>query len=178
MKKTGQGILVLGGARSGKSRYALELASGFSRKTLIATLEPKDEEMAQRIASHRRARGADWRVMEEPLKLNRALRQAEKNSRVIVVDCLTLWLSNLLLAGKKESEIILELEKLCQIISRPGVAIILVSNEVGQGIVPADPLTRRFRDLQGRANQMLANVADQVYLLVAGIPVRIKGDKG
>jgi len=178
MKKTGQSILVLGGARSGKSAYALELARNFSRKTLIATLEPKDEEMARRIAIHQRARGPGWNLMEEPIDLSRALKRALKESQVVVIDCVTLWLSNLLLSGKKEKEIISELEKLCHLAAKSTAMVVLVSNEVGQGIVPADPLTRRFRDLQGQANQLLARSVAEVYLLVAGIPVKIKGGKG
>jgi acetylornithine/succinyldiaminopimelate/putrescine aminotransferase len=104
-----------------------------------------------------------------------ALEQAMKKSQVVVIDCITLWITNLLLAGRKDEEILKELKKLCRILKRPKAQIILVSNEVGEGIVPADHLTRRFRDLQGKANQMLAQSCGEVFLLVAGIPLKIKG---
>lgn len=170
-------VLILGGARSGKSRQALLLAKPFSRKTMVATLEPKDEEMKARIKKHQRERGRGWKVIEEPIDLAGAVERALKSSDCVVVDCLTLWLSNLILAGKSDSEIEAELKKLCKILSKPKATVVLVSNEVGQGIVPADPLTRRFRDLQGRANQMLAQGADAFYLMAAGIALKIKGKK-
>lgn len=174
MEKT-KSILILGGARSGKSRHALLLAKPFLRKTMVATLEPRDEEMKARIKKHKRERGRGWKVIEEPVDLAGALKRALKSSDCVVVDCLTLWLTNLILAGRREREIEAELKKLCRILSGPGATVMVVSNEVGQGIVPADPLTRRFRDLQGRANQMLAQGADTVYLMAAGIAIKIKG---
>jgi len=170
-------ILVLGGARSGKSRYALELAKPFSRKTIIATLEPKDEEMKARIENHKRERGPGWRLIEEPIKLAEALEQALAGTDAVVVDCVTLWISNLVLAEKTENEIVAELEKLCGMAASAAIPLIIVSNEVGQGIVPGDPLSRRFRDLQGKANQMMTEVASEVYLMVAGIGLRIKEGK-
>jgi len=168
-------ILVTGGARSGKSRYALSLAAPFRKKTLIATLEPKDEEMKARIKKHKSQRGRDWLLIEEPLNLAKALKRAFSKSDCVVVDCITLWLTNLLLAGKKEQAIIKELEQLCGLVSDPPCLVAVVSNEVGLGIVPADALTRLFRDLQGAANQMLAQAAQEMVMMVAGVPVRIKG---
>jgi len=175
--KKAQSILILGGARSGKSRFALSLAKGFSRKAFIATLEPLDLEMEQKIKRHQQDRGKGWDLIEEPLKLNQALNKAMLKSELVIVDCITLWISNLLLKGKKEKEVSAELEKLCQLVARPRTMLILVSNEVGQGIVPSDPLSRKFRDWQGKANQMLAQACDEVYLLVAGLPVKLKGGK-
>jgi adenosyl cobinamide kinase/adenosyl cobinamide phosphate guanylyltransferase len=168
-------VLIIGGARSGKSRFALTLAEPYSNKTLVATLEPKDEEMKARIKKHQRQRGKDWKVIEEPVRLAEAVRRAVAKSDCVVVDCITLWLSNLLLAGKTESEIGAEIKKLCKTVTRPKALVVVVSNEVGQGIVPADPLTRQFRDLQGKANQMLAAKTGEVYLMAAGIALKIKG---
>ena len=170
-------VLIIGGARSGKSRFALSLAERFSLRTMIATLEPKDEEMKYRIKVHKRQRGKGWRVIEEPVMPAQALKRALAKSDCVLVDCITLWITNLLLSGKGEREIIAELEKLCKIISRPRAFVIVVSNEVGLGIVPADPVTRLFRDLQGKANQMLAASAKEVYLMTAGIALKIKGEK-
>lgn len=168
-------ILIIGGARSGKSRCALELTRGFKAKTLLATLEPKDREMKARIRNHRLARGPGWKVIEEPLKLAQALESALLESEAVVVDCITLWLTNLLLAGKKENDILQELEKICRLVARPPCLVVMVSNEVGMGIVPAHKLTRRFRDLQGQANQMLASRCREVILMQAGIPLWLKG---
>jgi len=170
-------VLIIGGARSGKSRFALSLAEPFSLRTMIATLEPKDEEMKARIKMHQRQRGKGWHLIEEPVKLAEALKRAVAKSDCVVVDCITLWLSNLLLSGKCDDEITAELKKLCKILSKPKASVIVVSNEVGQGIVPADPVTRLFRDLQGQANQMLAAAAGEAYLMAAGIALKIKGEK-
>ena len=169
-------VLILGGARSGKSKFALKLLNSVFRKVLIATLEPKDEEMKTRIEAHKRERGSDWALIEEPLNLFSVLKQAEKKYQGIVVDCLTLWLSNLLCAGKKDEEIIQEIEKICSLLPKLKSQVVLVSNEVGSGIVPIEPLARKFQDLQGKANQKLAQVCGEVYLMVAGIPLKIKGE--
>ena len=168
-------VLVLGGARSGKSTFALEMVKPFPAKTLIATLEPKDEEMKARIARHKRERGPGWSVIEEPVALARALTQAQAKSQAVIVDCMTLWLTNVLLSGKPENKILTDLEKICKIVARPKCLLVLVSNEVGLGIVPGDPLSRQFRDLQGKANQMLAQSAGEVYLMAAGIALKLKG---
>lgn len=162
--------LVIGGARSGKSTFAERQAreSGL-RVTYIATCEPRDEEMTTRIAHHRERRPAGWRTVEEPLLLADALVRESAEGTCVMVDCLTLWLTNAVL-GEREEEIDNLLAAL------PGLPghIILVSNEVGWGIVPENPLARRFRDEQGRLNQRIAAIADQVTLVAAGLPLGLK----
>lgn len=162
--------LVIGGARSGKSSYAERqaLASGLP-VTYIATCEARDEEMSERIAHHRNRRPAEWRTVEEPLLLADALRREAAPDTCVMVDCLTLWLTNVLL-GEHEGQI----DKL--LTTLPGLPghIILVSNEVGWGIVPENALARRFRDEQGRLNQRIAAIAEEVTLVAAGLPLTLK----
>lgn len=165
--------LILGGARSGKSRFAetTALASGQSL-TCIATAQALDAEMQARIQHHQRERDAAWVTVEEPLHLARALQQQASANRCIVVDCLTLWLTNLLLAG----DACFEQERAALLAALPTLPgdILLVSNEVGWGVVPADPLSRRFVDEAGRLHQALAASADRVTLVVAGLPQVLK----
>ncbi len=164
--------LVLGGARSGKSRYAQALAEAAAPERLyLATASAGDAEMAARIARHRAERGAGWRTLEEPLELAAALRAEAHEGRVILVDCVTLWLSNVLLADLDPAEKIADLVETIATLSGPAV---FVSNEVGAGIVPATALGRAFRDWQGRANQELARGCDAVALVAAGLPVLLK----
>jgi adenosylcobinamide kinase / adenosylcobinamide-phosphate guanylyltransferase len=163
--------LVLGGARSGKSRHAERLVSALPPPWFyIATGEPRDNEMAARIAEHRARRGARWQTVEAPRELVGALAAAPA-AAAILVDCLTLWLSNVMLAGSEIEAEIARLER--ALIERDG-ATVLVANEVGMGIVPDNALARRFRDVAGRLNQRFAAAADRVVLLVAGIPVQVK----
>jgi adenosylcobinamide kinase/adenosylcobinamide-phosphate guanylyltransferase len=165
-------ILVLGGARSGKSRYARKLAEGTGRHpVLIATAEPSDDEMAARIARHKAERDGRWTTIEEPAALALALRREASGDRVLVVDCLTLWLSNLLLRGLDLSG---ETQALAEALKAIESPVILVSNEVGQGIVPDNALARAFRDAQGLLNQALAEACDSVVLICAGLPFRLK----
>jgi adenosylcobinamide kinase/adenosylcobinamide-phosphate guanylyltransferase len=170
-------IFILGGARSGKSAYALKEASKFSgKKVYIATAEALDEEMKDRIEKHKRERGKDWDAYEEPLKISDVIKKIEGRYQIIVVDCLTLWLSNIMHIN---SDIGYEIENLIETLRTTHQAsqIYIVSNEVGLGIVPENEMSRRFRDMAGLLNQKIAEVADKVYLVVAGIPVKIK-DKG
>jgi adenosylcobinamide kinase/adenosylcobinamide-phosphate guanylyltransferase len=162
--------LVLGGARSGKSRFAerLTLLAGQS-PLYIATAEARDSEMSDRIAQHRARRGDGWTTLEAPLDLVGALASAA--GRAVLVDCLTLWLSNLLEAGR---DIEAEGERLAHCLAEASVPIVLVSNEVGSGIVPMNALARRFADEQGRLNQRIASAVQQVFLVAAGLPVRLK----
>jgi adenosylcobinamide kinase/adenosylcobinamide-phosphate guanylyltransferase len=164
--------LVLGGARSGKSRYAerLVLASGLD-PVYVATAEPLDEEMAARIGEHRARRGAGWRTVEEPLDLVAVLKRQFSPARAVLVDCLTLWLANLMAAGRPVEA---EVDRL--IAALPGLAgpLVLVSNEVGQGIVPAGAMARAFVDHAGRLHQRIAEVADVVVFMTAGLPQRLK----
>lgn len=166
-----QSTLVIGGARSGKSRYAEELMRSFQPPWVyVATAQPFDDEMAARIGEHRARRGDQWRTLEAPLDLVDTLRTLSATSTALV-DCLTLWLSNLMFA---ERDIESEIQRLEQIVSTRK-ELILVSNEVGSGIVPDNALARRFRDFQGRLNQRMASQADRVVLVVAGLPMFLKG---
>jgi adenosylcobinamide kinase/adenosylcobinamide-phosphate guanylyltransferase len=163
--------LVLGGARSGKSRHAEALVTALPPPWLyIATGEPRDNEMAARIAAHRARRGVQWRTVEAPQDLAGALASAPADAAVLV-DCLTLWLSNVMLAG---ADVEVEIARLERALADRGGYIVLVANEVGLGIVPDNALARRFRDAAGRLNQRLAAAADRVVLLVAGVPVKVK----
>ena len=164
-------ILVLGGARSGKSCHAEKLVAEYPPPWLyIATAEARDEEMRERIAQHRARREAQWQTLEAPHALREAVENASAD-RPLLIDCLTLWLSNRLLAGAGlESETAALVEALA---TRAGPTII-VSNEVGLGIVPDNALARRFRDAAGRANQMLAGRADRVDFIAAGLALRLK----
>jgi adenosylcobinamide kinase/adenosylcobinamide-phosphate guanylyltransferase len=165
--------LILGGARSGKSRLAQRLANLVAGpKILIATAEAKDAEMAARIAAHRRERGPEWRTVEEPLLLATALDEAAPAGRPVVVDCLTLWLSNLMLAEIGIEPAVVALEAA---LSRAPGPVILVSNEVGLGIVPENALARAFRDEAGRLNQRMAAASEAVYFLAAGLALTLKG---
>lgn len=171
MSSTAKITLVLGGARSGKSRYAEGLITALPPPwTYVATAEAGDAEMAERIATHRVRRGPNWQTIEAPHDLPVALRTSE--GRPVLLDCLTLWLSNLLLADDNIEE---ETALLEQAVAACTAPVVLVANEVGSGIVPEHPLGRRFRDLQGVLNQRIAARADRVVLVVAGIPLAVKG---
>ena len=164
--------LILGGARSGKSRYAERLVEGAaSRGTYCATAEGGDAEMAERIAAHRARRGPFWRTFEAPLDLASAIAAHAELERPTLVDCLTLWLSNLLLAGKQADE---EIGVLSRALREAAGPVVLVSNEVGMGLVPETPLGRRFRDAAGRLNQEVAGLADCVVFVAAGLPLVLK----
>ena len=169
---SGQSLtLLLGGARSGKSTYAEKLATALPAPwTYIATAQAYDDEMAERIALHRSRRGDGWQTVDAPLDLAEALR-AVPEGRPVLVDCLTLWLSNHMLAGHDAEAVSAELEKA---LSVPRGPWFVVSNEVGLGIVPDNPLGRRFRDAQGRLNQRVAAIADRVLFMVAGLPMQVK----
>jgi adenosylcobinamide kinase/adenosylcobinamide-phosphate guanylyltransferase len=163
--------LVLGGARSGKSRYAESIVVASSPPWFyVATAEPLDDEMLTRIREHRARRGADWRTLEAPRDLAGALTSIPAGAAVLV-DCLTLWLSNLLLAN---ADLEAEIARLEQALGHAPPTV-LVSNEVGSGIVPDNVLARRFRDAQGHLNQRMAARADHVVLMVAGLPLVVKG---
>ncbi len=165
--------VILGGARSGKSALAVRLARASGLPvTVVATATAGDAEMAERIARHRAARPPAWRVVEEPIALGAALRAECAADRLVIVDCLTLWLSNLLLAdGPLESERAGFLDALPAFPGR----VLLVANEVGLGIVPENALARRFRDEQGALNQAVAALCDRVTLVTAGLPIVLKG---
>ncbi|MBI3091106.1 MAG: bifunctional adenosylcobinamide kinase/adenosylcobinamide-phosphate guanylyltransferase [Candidatus Tectomicrobia bacterium] len=167
--------LVLGGARSGKSSYAVARCEAFPPpRAYLATAEPGDAEMAERIARHRAARAAAWYTIEEPLQVAAALQEQQGRCTVLLLDCLTLWLSNLMERGLEDATILQRLEEALAALGTLLCHVILVSNEVGWGIVPAHPYGRRFRDLAGRANQIAAAALDEVVLIVAGQPLCLK----
>jgi len=164
--------LVLGGARSGKSRYAERLVeNAASGGTYCATAEAGDAEMAARIAAHRARRGPFWRTVETPLALAPAIIAQAAPENPVLVDCLTLWLSNLLMAGRQPEA---EVGVLCRALHEAGGPVVLVSNEVGMGLVPETPLGRTFRDAAGCLNQEIAALADHVVYVVAGLPLVLK----
>jgi adenosylcobinamide kinase/adenosylcobinamide-phosphate guanylyltransferase len=163
--------LILGGARSGKSRYAERLVeNAASRGTYCATAEAGDAEMTARIAMHRARRGPFWRTVEAPLALASTIAAAGPEGPVLV-DCLTLWLSNLLMAGRQPDA---EAGVLCRALHEAVGPVVLVSNEVGMGLVPETPLGRHFRDAAGRLNQEIAALADRVVFIAAGLPLVLK----
>lgn len=165
---------VIGGARSGKSSFALSRASAYAgKKAYIATAQAFDAEMEERIAKHKKERGSDWDTIEEPLCIAKTIKSISGKYEAIVIDCLTLWLSNLL-CGEADIENEVEAFFDSLLITHHSSQLYIVSNEVGMGIVPDNELARRFRDMAGRLNQKMAAVADEVYLVAAGIPVRIK----
>ena len=169
-------IFITGGCRSGKSRYALQYANQhYSGKLFLATCEALDEEMARRIESHKKVRGPEWQTIEEPLEIVKKIKEFGMDGGVILIDCLTLWLYNLLVKWDNDLKIIDETENLTDIIKQSPASFILVSNEVGMGIVPADPLSRRYRDLLGTMNQRIAEALDTVIFMVSGIPIFLKG---
>jgi len=164
--------LILGGARSGKSRHGEKLIARLPPPwAYIATAEALDAEMTARIADHQDRRGPDWTTCEAPLELTSALLDAEQAARPVLVDCLTLWLSNLMAAAR---DIDAETAALANTLRAMTTPVVLISNEVGLGIVPDNALARRFRDLAGRLNQSIADVADDVVFVAAGLPLSLK----
>jgi adenosylcobinamide kinase/adenosylcobinamide-phosphate guanylyltransferase len=168
-------VLVLGGARSGKTAFAERLAirSG-GKPAYLATAEALDSEMRDRVATHQRGRAGRFTTIEEPLALSQALTRAALDHDVVLVDCLTLWITNLLIANKDVAGAVSELS--ATLTELDTARIILVSNEVGLGIVPDNALARTFRDLAGSAHQRLAEICDDVYFVVAGLPMTLKGE--
>ena len=170
--QTVRSALILGGARSGKSAYAQVLAEACSPERLyLATGAPGDEEMAARIARHQADRGAGWKTLEEPLEVASALLTHAQAGRVVVVDCLTLWLSNLMQAGRDPGDAVTALVEAMGALAGP---VVLVSNEVGMGLVPDHKLGREFRDWQGRVNREIGAACDAVIFVAAGLPLQLK----
>jgi adenosylcobinamide kinase/adenosylcobinamide-phosphate guanylyltransferase len=169
-------IFITGGARSGKSSFPLKETTKISgKKAYIATAEALDEEMKERIEEHRKKRRNAWDTYEEPLRISEVIKKIEGKYKVIVIDCLTLWLSNLMHANLNIEQ---EIENfISSLVTHHSSLVYIVSNEVGMGIVPENELARRFRDMAGFLNQKVAEVADEVYVLVAGIPIKIKNAK-
>ncbi len=179
-------ILIIGGARSGKSHFAQELALKLGGSVLfVATAVAGDEEMRQRIEEHQRARPATWSTLEVTTHIARQIFQKIGEAQIVIVDCITLLVNNILSqysdhtseqsdASLIEKEVMIEIGELVECINQVNASFIIVTNEVGLGLVPTNRLGRLYRDLLGRANQMLAQQADEIYLMVAGLPVPIK----
>jgi adenosylcobinamide kinase/adenosylcobinamide-phosphate guanylyltransferase len=178
-------ILILGGARSGKSRFASEMAGRLAGRVLfVATGEALDEEMRQRIEAHKRNRPSSWRTVEVPTGVGRRIGEEISDVQVVIVDCLTLWVSNVIgqcgddpeqiSAELVEERLATEIDELIRCIDGSTATFILVSNEVGMGLVPESRLGRLYRDILGKVNQVLAERADEVYFMLGGIPVSLK----
>jgi adenosylcobinamide kinase/adenosylcobinamide-phosphate guanylyltransferase len=170
--------LVVGGVRSGKSRFAEQLAAAHAPVVYLATARAGDAEMARRIAMHRQRRPAAWQTVEEPWDVTRAVRE-HGTAGCVLVECLSLWATNLLIGlpdrpGRSDAEILAEMEALAGAATAAAARVVVVSSEVGCGIVPVNPLSRRFGDLLGEANQRLAAAAAEVFGCLAGIPLRLK----
>lgn len=179
----GKLIFITGGARSGKSNFAEKIAANLGKSVAyLATAQPLDEEMAFRIKKHKEKRLNTWETYEEPIEVRELVSRLGLEKEVILIDCMTLLTSNLLLRkedkvedSKWQEEIILEIEKLAKISFRVPAQVIIISNEVGMGLVPDNPLGRVYRDILGRANSIIADKADEVFMMVSGIPLKIKG---
>ena len=178
MKKARKGrsklILVLGGAASGKSQAALDLAGQAGPRAFVATGQALDREMASRIERHRSTRSADWETVEVPVDIAAWVNKNSKSYQSIVIDCITLWLSNLRGLRSSDLAVFEATADLLQTIRTTRVRVVIVSNELGLGLVPATKAVRAFRDLAGRVNQQVAAEADEVYLTISGLPLRLK----
>jgi adenosyl cobinamide kinase/adenosyl cobinamide phosphate guanylyltransferase len=166
--------LILGGARSGKSRFALELQPLCTRVSFIATALASDAEMAERIERHRAERPRHWRTVEAPCELVACLREACSDADAVIVDCLTVWVANLMLRGDADAHVLKQADELAAVVALRPADVTLVSNEVGLGVHPATEEGRHFRDLLGVVNQRVAAAADRVVLMVAGQPLTVK----
>ncbi len=170
----GRIIFVLGGAASGKSEAALRLAGSRGPRAFVATGQGLDEEMVARIARHQAGRSADWETVEEPLEVEAWFAKQGSRYRTILFDCVTLWVSNLVGTGLTESVVLARAGTLLQRMRTAAARVVIVSNELGFGLVPAEPAARAFRDLAGRVNQQIAAGADEVHLVVSGLSLRLK----
>ena len=169
-------ILITGGARSGKSRLAEELAQRLGGPLgYVASGEAKDAEMRERINRHRERRGPAWQTIEEPIDVAKAVRENDDRFNGILVDCITLWLANLLGRYPDPQKVLSEVAMFIAMFPALKTPLFLVSNEVGMGIVPDNALARTFRDLAGETNELLAKAADEVYVMFSGLPLKLKG---
>jgi adenosylcobinamide kinase/adenosylcobinamide-phosphate guanylyltransferase len=169
-------ILVTGGCRSGKSRFAMDYVNQhYENKVFLATADALDDEMKRRIQRHQEDRGPEWTTVEESITLAEKLASLGRKPQAVLIDCLTLWITNLLMTDKGEEDILAGADALVDIIQKVPQSIVMVTNEVGSGIVPENKMARVFRDLVGAVNQNMAACADTVVFTVAGIPQIIKG---
>ncbi len=166
--------LILGGARSGKSSYALSLAQRYKKVAFIATCQGKDKEMRQRIKLHQKSRPKHWETFEEPKEPAKLIGKLSNRFDCILIDCLTLLVSNLILTGDKQEQVLKKIKELLLVLGKKKAKIILVSNEVGLGLVPVNKLGREFRDIAGRVNQIAAQQAGRVFFIAAGLSLKIK----
>lgn len=171
-------MLILGGAKSGKSSLALDVCKALDGKRIfLATAQALDQEMEDRIGRHQAERGRGWRTIEEPLKVTETICALDNKDTVILLDCLTLWLNNLYMEHKEDQEAINEaIEKLTLQLAKIQGVVVAVSNEVGMGIVPDNKMSRTYRDIAGSANQRIARVAGKVVVVLAGIPLLLKDE--
>lgn len=168
-------FFITGGARSGKSAFAEQLAKNVAgKRAYIATAQALDAEMGAKIAKHRKDRGSAWDTYEEPLAVAELLCKLSERYQVVLLDCLTLWLSNVMAHTESDGTVLARSDELVAAIRNSKGTCIIVSNEVGLGIVPDNPLARKFRDLAGMLNQKIAQAADEVYFTAAGIPMKLK----
>ena len=174
---TNKTTLLTGGSRSGKSAHALKLSEKYTKKFFLATAEPLDDEMQERIKRHQAERGKDWTTLEEPLNVTETLKKESSHYEVLVLDCVTLWLSNLIINGANRESILTKLHRFIDECKKASGHIIVITNELGSGIIPMDPSVRAFRDVAGEANQVLASKFDEVINMVSGIPVVIKSSR-
>ena len=171
----GKIIFISGGARSGKSSYALNLARRLARRVaFVATCEPLDKEMKKRIDAHKKSRPREWKTFEVPQKISPLLSSINAAFEVVIIDCITLLVTNLLLRGYKEAAVEREIKKMCRLLKKMPADAVIVSNEVGLGIVPENEIAREFRDIAGRMNQIIAAGSDEVFFMVSGLPLKIK----
>ncbi|MDP2923803.1 MAG: bifunctional adenosylcobinamide kinase/adenosylcobinamide-phosphate guanylyltransferase [Candidatus Omnitrophota bacterium] len=170
-------ILILGGARSGKSNYAISLAKKHRKVAFVATSQALDKEMKKRILIHQKNRPKNWKTYEEPWNLAPLVAKISNIYDCVVIDCLTLLVSNLILKKYSEKKVIKKIDAILAGLKNKKAKVIMVSNEVGLGLVPTNKLGRNFRDLAGKINQTVAKEADEVFFTICGIPVRIKGEK-
>jgi adenosylcobinamide kinase/adenosylcobinamide-phosphate guanylyltransferase len=172
-------LLVTGGTRSGKSRYAVDRARAWGDRVLyVATCQPSDDEMWERVRRHQAERPASWTTLEAGPELIQAIQTQDPDAAGILLDCLTLYVAHLLVSGAGEQEVIQRVDELCTTLRNTSHPTAIVTNEVGWGVVPETPLGRLFRDAAGRANQVAASHAQEVVLLISGLPVVIKHQQG
>ena len=168
-------LLVTGGSRSGKTAYSLGRAMPFENRIYLATAEAIDDEMRDRIARHQKERGDHFQTMEEPLDLASALNRIPEETDVLLIDCMTVWLGNLMHKNGEQTEPYSEVHEFINALKNPPCNIIIVTNEIGSGIIPHDAMTRTYRDHAGWLNQDIAKVADEVVLVACGLPLTLKG---
>ena len=175
IRSKGELVLALGGARSGKSSWALRyVEENYHSYVFLATAQVLDDEMAERVKLHQESRGPKWHLIEEPIEIPKTLKTKCSDFEAILIDCLTLWLSNIMLK-MDDKEVSQYQDHLLEALSERKQAIIIVSNEVGTGIIPEFPMGRKFRDLAGQLNQEIAALADRVLFMIAGLPLALKG---